>query len=686
MSQSPLARVPILRILLPFVAGILTANVEKSIIFSAIIFGLGIITLVALRWGVPHTPQWSMRTRSLWIIPFTFIAFALGHGNAILSSAPVITNLQALNGAYAQAQIIDITYKDNSMTILSTLQSVVDSSSQQLLEREHKILLTTKGCNYTMQPGDIICFKSKLETITGQGNPDSFDYKEHMRRQGIIYTQHLEANSILKIREDHTLLTWCNKQRRQLQQLIFNSRIQPHTQNFIVATLLGNSHFLTPETRATFATAGISHILALSGLHIAIIMAIIWFILFPLDYFGMRQIRLALTILTIIAYAVFTGLSPSVVRATIMATIALIGLLFYRKSVSLNALATAALVILTLNHEALYNPGFLLSFITVASLLLIYGQDANIARKSKQKHPFLAKFKAVIVTSLIAMASTIMLTAWYFNSISLVSVFTNIIVIPLFPIVMAISSVFMLLCGIGIEIPVLNSTVDSLYGIINSVAQFTGNIPGHIDTVYVTGVDVMLYYIALSLFFIWYYKRQFKWINFALLALTAILAHTTINHIITPNQGFVIFNDYYTTPVFSFNGSHGVLWTPDGEIDIENFKQSHRAFLAHYGIDTITTITHTEYAAINGQTIVCAQKGNWKNIATPNQKIGIDILLISKRYHKDIKQLCSIYAPKQIILSGNIYDGDIEILNNECKKTNIPTHSIKQNGAYTDIP
>lgn len=682
-EQSLLSKVPILRILVPFIAGIAISSLCSSCILTVSIALLGIVSFSILKWALPHTPAWSMRARPLWTVPFTLLSMALGHGITLASMPPTL-NTRALIGSTVTARVDDIVYKDYSMSIYATMSSA-RVKNKQMLDKVHKILITTRGCDYNMQPGDIVCFKGDFQEIKSMGNPDGFDYAAYMLDQGIRYSEHLPLTDLKITGHDNTFTTWCNLERRRLQLKVFASQLAPSTQNFVVATLLGSSRFITPDTRETFSGAGIAHLLALSGLHMGIIMGVMWFIFMPLDYMRLRKLRLTLTLMAVIAYAVFTGLSPSVVRSTIMICIATVGIIFYRKSITLNALASAALLILAISPRTIHSIGFQLSFITVASLVIFAGKKETGKKNPKNRiHRTLAVAKDIAITSTIAMISTIMLTAWYFSSVSLTSAIANIIILPLFPLAMGINITFLLLCGIGLETHWINNCVDATYSIIETIAQFSGEtIPGHITGIYVTGVEVAIYYIALAMIALWYTSKHIKWLNWAIALVAIMIMHHALILNSVPHNGIVVFNDFKQTQVFSFSNGTGKLWVPDGKANVEAFKHNNKTFLAHYRIDSITTIDNNQNnRIINGLRITCAGRGEWEESKELPQKIKTDILVVTKKYNTNVTHLLKTYRPHKIILSGAIYQANEKAYEKECKNIKFPYHAIASQGAF----
>lgn len=683
-QQSALARVPLARILVPMLIGIVAARLCESVCIPAVIILAGIIGYAIMGWMLPHTPQWSMRIRAWWIVPITAVSCGLGWMNTSLNAPPKL-DTKALNGCIAQARVNDIDFSDHSMTIDATLLWVSSHDKKQLLDHKHNVSISTNGCNYNLEPGNIIQFICQIDTIRNLGNPDGFDLAQHKRDQGMLYSQHLPVASIVVTSTSHTIITSCNKLKRQLISRLFSTHISPECQNFIAATLLGNSKFITPDTRNTFAMAGISHILALSGMHVGVIMAIVWFILFPLNYTRLRPLRFILTVIILVGFALFTGMSPSVVRATIMMTVVIAGLVFHRKTLSLNSLALAAIIILLIYPSSLYSPGFQLSFVTVTFLIIF--SNNNYINKRKKTSPITAWALTLTLTSIIATAATTMLTAWYFNSVSLLSVVGNILVIPIFPVIMIGATILLLLCACGIEWEWYSSLIDCMYSIIEKTAHLTGEyLPGYFGNVYVTSTDVVLYYIALVLVAIWIFTHRFKWINMALLVIAMLVASQAYTTATTPKQGLVIFNSRTHTQIFYFSNGHGTLWIPDSESDIETFSSYNKRFLSHHKIHDIEMLSGKEGYSLGGMTVACVGNGKWQKVEKLEHRIDVDLLVITKKYHNTIAKLLEIYNPREIILSGDIYVDNIEQLERECIDSKVPYYSIRTSGAYFTRP
>lgn len=682
--MSVLSRVPMLRILVPYIVGIVIASWCNTITVPVVTGIVALCLIVVLKYCVPHTPLWSLRVRELWIIPLALIAMSIGAVNSLLSQPQIIKNVESLDGNTACACIHDTKYNDHSMIMKGTLLSVTDRSKSEKLNQQHKILIITSGCNYSLQPGDIICFKSSIEQVKNMGNPNEFDYAGYLKRQGIIYQQQIKSiDDFAIIGRSTSLIDRCNYYRHTVEQQVYRSRLPDNVQAFVVATLLGDNRLIDADTRETFAQAGISHILALSGLHISVILMLVWFILLPLDYLGLKSIRLIITILSMIVFAVFTGLSASVVRATVMMTIVLLGLLFYRKSVSLNSLATAALAILAISPMALYDIGFQFSFVTVCSILLFFNSSTTTVNSGKKKtNAIVSWIASLAATSVIAMLATIMLSSFYFNAISLNAIFSNILIIPLLSCVMVVAVLFIISCLTGAEITLIDDTLTILYNTITNIATtINQSINLYFSNISVNAVNVILFYTGLTLLCLWWKTKRFTFINLAIVTITIFIVNTSISSRYNFTSEIIIFNDYYSTPILLCKNNNAELWIPEDN-SIDKFKQNNSAFIASKHLNSIKLLSNeNNHKILGNKLIVCAGYGKWKRQEKLNNKINIDILVITKQYHSNIKNLLELYDPKLIVLSGDIYSNEQITLEQECIKYNKKYHSIKKQGA-----
>ena len=554
-----------------------------------------------------------------------------------------------------------------------------------------RVLVSTRGCNYSIQAGDLVAWQAALDEVGIMGNPGEMDYAEYLlNSEGIRYQQHLPVRQIKRIGHSPTLITRMANVRRDIQQTVFNSRLSPSTQAFISALLLGNKSIIDKASRQEFSSAGVAHVLALSGLHVGIIALIIWWLLFPLDYLRLKKLRLVITLVAIALFAVFTGLSPSVLRATVMIGMVFASLFYFRRSVPLNSLFLAALIILTFSPSSLYSVGFQLSFITVGALLLF----ARLPEQLTSRYKWVNYLTTTAITAIIAMLATVALSAYYFHTISLMSVVSNLLILPVLPVFMVLGSIFLLVSTAGLQWNILDSTLDGIYRYIHWVTGTVNAIPGsHWGGVYVSGFGVAAYFVLMALVVLWIYRRDFRLLMAAGCVLIVMLGHSLWLDIKTPRQGFVIFNSFSTTPVLYYENGKGHVWTPDDEDpDSATFSRFYAGFLTRYDIDDLQFINEGDslilggamirppYAYLMGKRILAVGSGKWKR-ATTTHRVRFDDIIITKRYHGTADKLNELYSFERLILSGAFQEK--ERLLNEGDSLGFIIHDLSTQGAVS---
>ena len=689
-NSSGLSRLPVLRLLIPLIVGIIAFRFSDAVLLPVILVSLAIAGLIFLSLS-RKTAYRALQLKSLHIWPLALFMVAVGWFAAYVS-APTEVDVDALRGQVCTARVETVDFNEKSMSMRVKLLSAHNDVGKTTSLRNVHILLSTRGCDYDMSPGDVIVFSLDLERVKNMGNPDEMDYASYLYNKGVIYRQHVELGKIVRTGSSHTLITRANRLRQDLEHKILNSNLNPLTQNMVIAVLLGNDNFIDSSTREDYSVVGVAHVLALSGLHVAIIAMLLWFLLFPLDYLRAKKLRLVLTLLLLIGYAVLTGLSPSVVRSTVMIAFVFMSMLFYRRSTPLNSVAAAALVILVFSPMSLYSVGFQLSFITVASLIFFF-QTIEIKYPSNRLLKYLY---SLFLTSLVAMLSSTILTAYYFNTLSVMAVLANFVILPIFPVFMTVGAVVLLLLAMGASVEWLNSILDWMARFIDgSVGWFSTWSFGHSD-VYVTWVAVVVYYAVLIMLVLWIYRRNIRWLLAAGVLVIIGIVHSFIVDMSTPRTGMVVFNSYNSTPVLYYSHGNALLWVPDVEndYDVESFKRQHKAFMAHYGIDSIRLVDSTmclldgavvnhPYASLCGREIISVGKGRWKNyVRNESSDVKFDILLVTKQYHSTIAKTRELFDVNAVILSGGIYGDNVPALEKECQELGVPYYSIKSSGAY----
>lgn len=304
---------------------------------------------------------------------------------------------------------------------------------------KHKKNVDIPTLQKKFHPGVRISFFTKLMPPPPVETPGLYDFRF------FSYFQRLEAVgfaglSKVEIKTEYPA-PFFNKLRHFIGQEI--RRVLPDQSGEIAAALIiGDRSGITTEIRDSFIRSGIAHILAISGLHLSLVAGLLFFIfrrMFTLStylalHFPLKKIAAVCVIFGIYFYLRLSGEAVPVMRAFIMTSLVLMGVLLDRNPVSLRSVGIAAVVILSIQPEALLGASFQLSFAAVIALVGFY--EVFLKSSALQRHTL--KYGKVytyvlgtLVTSLIASLATMPYVMYIFNRISWHSIEANLLVIPL---------------------------------------------------------------------------------------------------------------------------------------------------------------------------------------------------------------------------------------------------------------
>ena len=309
-----------------------------------------------------------------------------------------------------------------------------------------KIRVTVAGDSPTLATGDTVSFSGRIRLPHNFNNPGGFDYKRYMAYQGIWGTTYIPGKKITLLVHPpgRRFVNFISATRQHIAGFI-NTFTHGTANAVLKALIIGDRNAISAATRDAFNRTGAGHLLAISGLHVGIVATIAYFLLYrllgfcrPLLWRGWsRKAAAILCLLPVWFYGLLAGMSPSTQRAVIMVSIFLMAFLLEREQDSLNTLAVAALSILVWHPPTLFSISFQLSFAAVSAILFGYAcLQSSAAGNGDGLMPSVwirlgQKLLSAILVSLFAICGTLPLVMYYFNQISTVGLFTNLITVPL---------------------------------------------------------------------------------------------------------------------------------------------------------------------------------------------------------------------------------------------------------------
>ncbi|OEU75497.1 MAG: hypothetical protein BA864_08980 [Desulfuromonadales bacterium C00003093] len=380
-----------------------------------------------------------------------------------------------------------------------------------------KIRVTVLGDIPALYMGDRISFISKIRSIRNFKNPGGFDYERYMKFKKIWGSAYVQGSRLNRLNQnpDKGVYRLIEETRSNISALI--DKTGPGDRKDILKALItGDKSGISKNLRDEFNRAGIGHLLAISGLHIGIVAtsSFIFFqwILSHISFFlwnaWTKKGAAILSLFPVFIYGLISGMSPSTQRAVIMVTVFLITFLFEREQDIINTLALAAMLILAVFPPSLFSISFQLSFVAVFSI--IYGMsttydrtynsrisDRNISNKTWLFKALEILFSFILV-SIFAILGTLPIVMHYFNQVSLIGVFANLLLVPLIGFVvvpLGLFSVFLYPISISGALLFINSSA-AVLGYALDIVSFIAELPfAAIKTITPDFFEIGCYYV-----------------------------------------------------------------------------------------------------------------------------------------------------------------------------------------------
>ncbi len=507
----PVEQFPALRVVLLYIFGILCSQLFRSdllvLIFSAIGLAATYFTFEAL----------SRKTVSIGLTRISTLLYCLIIFTAgfTISSIDSKKNQSAVEMLISESEWTEIQVSGNVLSISKNssgdkrLDLAVTSTKLSDFTSEMKFKSRILWDNeQPVELGDQIEISGTVIPVSEPRNPTQFDYKAFLESRN-IYTQ-IKTDSVLRINSESSLFSWVSIRKKALNLVDHN--FDSVTAPIAKALLLGYKNELEGNTKQAFARAGLSHIMAVSGLHVGLIIAPFWLII---PYFWTKKhgtkIGLALLILILVFYAGLTGFSVSVLRASVMAILLTYGKLFSKSSDSLNLMGIAALVILLFDPSQLFEIGFQLSFSAVLIILLVLPVIQNVI-------PYWVRIKwygapiMVIIISLVVQLGLYPLQAFYFGEVSLISPIANALFVPLLGIIVPLSLLALIISS---AIPALGFLINYpsliFLGVLNDFVSFYSQLSQSWFEVQKPSILIFLFWISFVLMIGSWRNPNIKW-------------------------------------------------------------------------------------------------------------------------------------------------------------------------------
>jgi len=695
--------IPILRILLPLLAGIVLNFYFRFSINHLLPINLAVFALL-LTFHLVRTV--SSNYHFSWIfgllLNVQFILLGLYTSDSNLKNK--YNYVEWRKNRTISAYIVQTPVEtDNCVKTVLQIEAIRTAGEWKAVDTKALVRFEKDEQSLGLQLGDQMMSNCSFKEIEPPGNPYQFDYKTYLAYQNIHISTYLKTDyyELTGRKKGNALLLFADRLRIKLLEIYKENGLEGEEYAVAAALTLGYKDLLDETTRRNYSSSGAMHILAVSGLHVGIIYMVLTTLLQFLDRKRLTAIlRIVILILVLWLFALITGLSPSVRRAAFMFTFVIFGKILNRNATAYNALAGSALVLILLQPQIIFEVGFQLSYVAVIAILAL---QKLIAGMWTPRNIVLSKAWDLIAVSVAAQIGTFPIGLYYFHQFPTYFIITNLIVIPLATwivvgclILLAVSFVPTLSTIVAFGLKYLLIALNLSVSFIESLPLSTfQHIAFSISEVFI--VYALILFITMFL--------TYKYLRLLYLAVSMLLLFiltNTIHHYKTlDQQTFICYNINGHSAYNLISGKSNVLFITDqlkNEFDKVEFAAQN--YWTQKGVNQpeiidLHVLDTTENQISLPPTLLF--KNNFIRFADTDifilrndsyykykksKKLSIDYLIVANNVKIDYKRLLSHFEFKMLIIDSSNSKGYKNTWIYESIKHNKPSYSVVDQGAF----
>ena len=546
-------------------------------------------------------------------------------------------------------------------------------------EASGKILINIKNdsLNKPLAVDDLLFTHSQFVEIQKPLNPHQFDYSKYLELKQVYHQVYLAPNDLLQLSDSKsTIFGYAEQLRTIINKKLIEAGFKNDALSIMNALLLGQRQSIDKTIYNNYVNSGTIHILAVSGLHVGIILLILNVLFRPLLYLQYGNVIRGIIIFIILwSFAVIAGLSPSVTRAVTMFSIISIAMHLKRPTNIYNTLVISAFIILLFKPTFLFEVGFQMSYLAVFGIVSVQPIIYNLW---KPNYWVFNKLWQIFTVTIAAQAGVVPISLFYFHQFPGLFFVSNIVVIPFLSLILGIGLLVIAMALIGylpkVIVDFYSLIIDSLNNFIAWVAQFEDFLLRDIPF---TITQVLCSYLIIIALVQVYKHRSFKWVAVSLIGILCFQSVTIYTNYKTQNNAFIIFNK--------------------SRYSIIGQKQNNR-LLVHHNLDTLKQKTDNVIKNyVVGETIDSLAMAPLENVYEINSNIilvidsvGVyrglsyqpDYILLRNSPKLNLIRVIDSLNPKQIIADASNYKSYLKRWKATCEYKKIPFHQTSEKGAF----
>jgi competence protein ComEC len=574
----------------------------------------------------------------------------------------------------------------NSLRLVANIKARKQGDTLITLAGKVMLLLPLDSASAKLKYGDELAINSKLQPIPPPLNPYEFDYGQYLANKHIYYqltpkpTRWYATGS----NTGSAAFGWLAHVRNKALAKLKTHIADPALYGVASAMLLGYRDNLDSDTRQRYTLTGSMHVLAVSGMHVGLLCLLLWGLLQPLKAMNKLWLRLTILLIVVWFYAILTGMSPSVLRASLMFSLYAIGETIKRKPDSLNIIAASALMLLLWEPLQILDVGFQLSYMAVLGIVFFYKPLRNIW-PIKHKTPRLLWEGTCI--SVAAQLATLPLVLYYFHQLPLYALLANAAMLVLAPAVMISGLLLLVFNWVPGFAWLLGKFLFASLWLMNELLGFIAQLPNVVwKAIYPTPIEMALM-LGMVIFAMLATKMRIVKPAMGMAGFVVLLFGINNYQLYEQKmqQQLAIYQYPNYTALVTLNGLNSDLWA-DCEALEDTIKMERTIYPFLYangngnpqinGLDKPNT---NEYGMIGGKRFALLRNYTRRNL--PNEPLKLDYLVIANNPNISMIQIKQVYQAQTIILDGSSNIKGAERWMQECKVLGLDCHNTR-NGAF----
>ncbi len=589
--------------------------------------------------------------------------------------------------------------KTNSFKAVLKLDYLIDQDSNEVIRtmpvKAKVIIYQPKSDSlFTLVYGDQILVRGQAQAIKSSANPHEFDYRQFLAYQHIYHQHYLPKDQWIYKRNEppNPFMSFAYAARSRCQQIFEQGIEDKQALGIAQALVLGVKTGLDNDIRNAYAAAGAMHVLAVSGLHVGIIYLVLAFLLKPLIRAGRWGflLRAILCLIALWAYALLTGLSPSVMRAATMFSFIIIAEASRRQTNIYNTIAASAFFLLLYDPFLIMSVGFQLSYLAVLGIVYL---QPKIYQWYTPNSKWLDWLWGLTAVSIAAQLATFPLGLYYFQQFPVYFWLSNILVIPA---AYGILSLGLLCFVVGLAFPAIlmypSWLLEKVIQITNRGVIAIESLPVSVlKGIYFSREETLLLYGAIILMISLFYYRRFKYVWMLSVCVFGMLGVRAVHVDQQYQQTAITF--YQASKESSMDLSSGRTTFYLGNADEKVmyhvasnhiFKGSQLTFLNDSSAQehlAVRTWQNMQFMVWKGKKIAMI-KAPFDKKTTLNKKLKVDMIVVCNNALATLNDLNQYFIFDQLIIdSSNSYYQAVKLAE-EAKELKIPYHCVPVQGAY----